>query len=144
MIGKTMVSGAMATRVMTDTMSLAPRAGLSKVDIASILGSLFNDGKCAKPGTPAWRAGMAIHYMLGSLVFPAAYGLVFKRVLPGSPMMKSLQWACLLWGAGQFVVMPVLRKFGYFKEAPDAMGTYLAGHIVYGSLFGAGSGSKAA
>lgn len=144
MVIRTMMSGAAATRVMTDAMNSAPKAGLAQVDIASILGSMFNDGKCASPGSPEWRTGMAVHYALGTVVFPAMYNTFFKRLVPGGPLVKSLAWAGCLYVGGQFVVMPALRKFGYFKNAPDAGVTYLIGHIIYGSLFGTGSGDKAA
>jgi hypothetical protein len=142
MFWRMIASGATATRLMTDTMNAAPRMGLAKVDIASILGSMFNHGKCAAPRSAQWKAGMGVHYLLGALVFPAAYHAVFKRVLPGGPGAKSMEWGLGLWLTGQFAIMPALRKFGYFKEAPDAGLTYLIGHLVYGALFGAGSGKK--
>lgn len=133
---KSMLAGAAATRVMTDVMDNAPKAGLAKVDMASILGSLFNDGQSAEKGTDAWRGGMVVHYLLGALIFPFAYHLIFKRLLFGGPKLKSLEWGVGLWGAGQYLVMPMLRKYGYFKQAPDAKLTYLIGHVVYGALFG--------
>lgn len=122
---------------MTDVMNAAPKAGLAKVDIASILGSLFNEGRSAERGTKEWRAGLAVHYLLGALIFPFAYNLIFKRLLFGGPKLKSIEWGIGLWGAGQYLVMPMLRKYGYFQQAPDAKLTYLIGHIVYGALFGA-------
>jgi hypothetical protein len=133
---KSMLAGAAATRVMTDVMNNAPKAGLAPVDIASILGSLFNNGKSAEKGSDAWRGGMALHYLLGALIFPFAYNLFFKRLLFGGPKLRSLEWGVGLWGTGQYFVMPVLRKYGYFQQAPDAKLTYLIGHIVYGALFG--------
>jgi hypothetical protein len=133
---KSMLAGAAATRVMTDVMNNAPKAGLAQVDMASILGSLFNGGRSAERGTHQWRAGMAVHYLLGALVFPFAYNLLFKRLLFGGPKLKSLEWGVGLWGAGQYLIMPTLRKYGYFKQAPDAKLTYLIGHLVYGTLFG--------
>ena len=132
---KMILSGVAATRAMTDAMNAAPKVGLAKVDIASILGSLFNNGKSAEPGTHAWKGGLAVHYLLGALVFPAAYNLVFRRFLFGGPRVKSLEWAVGLWTGGQFVVMPSLKKYGYFQQAPDAKVTYLIGHLIYGMIF---------
>jgi hypothetical protein len=135
MFVRLILAGAAATRAMTDVMNMAPRAGLAEVDVASILGSLFNHGRSAERGTKQWQAGMALHYLLGALIFPAAYNLLFKRLLFGGPRMKSVEWGIGLWGAGQYAVMPALKKYGYFKAAPDAKVTYLIGHIVYGVLF---------
>jgi hypothetical protein len=142
MFVRLMMAGAAATRVMTDVMNMAPRVGLAQVDIASILGSLFNDGKSAEKGTSQWKAGLALHYLLGALVFPFAYNLVFKRLLFGGPKLKSIEWGVGLWSAGQYAVMPALQKYGYFKAAPDAKLTYLIGHIVYGVLFSNGLKKK--
>jgi hypothetical protein len=136
MLVKMILSGAAATRAMTDAMNMAPKAGLAQVDIASILGSLFNNGKSAEKGSKEWKMGMAVHYLLGALVFPMAYNVLFKRLLFGGPKLKHLEWGVGLWGGGQYLVMPALRKYGYFKAAPDAKLTYLIGHLVYGFVFG--------
>lgn len=141
---RSMVAGAVATRAMTDAMNGAPRMGLAKVDIASILGSIFNGGRSATPRSPQWMGGMALHYLLGAAVFPVVYHAAARRVLPGKGLAKSLEWSVGLWAAGQFVVMPLLRKYKYFQNVPDAKFTYLLGHLVYGSTFATGSGKKAA
>ena len=141
---KSMLAGAAATRAMTDAMNAAPRIGLAKVDIASILGSIFNGGKSAAPQTRPWFAGMAIHYLLGAAIFPFAYRAAARRILPGRGLAKSLEWSIGLWAGGQFVIMPLLKKYKYFQHEPDAKLTYLLGHLVYGSTFAAGSGKKAA
>jgi hypothetical protein len=141
---KSMLAGAAATRAMTDVMNAAPRLGLAKVDIASMLGSIFNGGKSAAPRTRPWFAGMAIHYLLGTAVFPLIYRAVARRLLPGRGLAKSLEWSIGLWAGGQFVIMPLLRKYRYFQHEPDAKLTYLLGHLVYGSAFAAVAGKKAA
>lgn len=55
---KSILAGAAATRAMTDAMNNANKVGLAKVDIASIIGSIFNQGQSATPhtphGVPAW------------------------------------------------------------------------------------------
>jgi hypothetical protein len=80
--------------------------------------------------------GMAVHYLLGALVFPMAYNVLFKRFLVGAPKLKHIEWGVGLWGGGQYLVMPALKKYGYFKAAPDAKMTYLIGHLIYGFVFG--------
>lgn len=139
---KMILSGIAATRAMTDAMNMAPKAGLAPVDIASILGSLFNNGKCADKGSREWKMGMAVHYLLGALIFPAAYNLLFKRILIGGPRLKHLEWGVGLWGGGQYVIMPALKKYGYFKAAPDAKLTYFIGHLIYGFVFGGDSNKR--
>jgi uncharacterized membrane protein YagU involved in acid resistance len=100
-----------------------------RMDIAAMLGSMLGG---------SWIAGMMMHFVNGSLVFPAidVYGLYAH--FPGSPAIRGTIWGVALWFVAHTVVMPMMGA-GLFSSAMGgmmaAMGS-LIGHILYGSLLG--------
>jgi hypothetical protein len=131
---RTLAGGLTGTVVMTAMMYLvAPMMTGVSMDIAAMLGSMLGG---------SWAAGMAMHFMLGSLVFPAAYGYVLYPRLPGSPVVRGTFWGVMLWLLAQLIVMPMMGG-GVFSSqmggAMAAMGS-LVGHAAYGSLLGAIAG----
>lgn len=102
------------------------------MDIAKMLGSMLGDN---------WWAGMVMHFMNGTLIFPLFYAFVLYGVLPGSPAVKGIGWGVALWLLAQFVVMPMMGA-GFFSGSAMAAMSSLVGHIVYGSLLGTLAGSS--
>jgi uncharacterized membrane protein YagU involved in acid resistance len=107
------------------------------MDIAAMLGSMLGG---------SWAAGMALHFVNGTLIFPAVYAYALAGWLPGSPAIKGTIWGVALWLIAQVVVMPVMGA-GLFSSAMGgmmaAMGS-LVGHLLYGSLLGAIAGAPEA
>jgi hypothetical protein len=123
------VGGFVGTVVMTAMMYLvAPMMGL-RMDIAAMLGSMLGG---------SWIAGMMMHVVNGSVIFPAVYVYVLYAHLRGSPAIRGTIWGVVLWFVAQTVVMPMMGG-GLFSSAMGgmmaAMGS-LIGHILYGSLLG--------
>lgn len=135
------LSGLIATKVMTDIMLDLPKAQLPEVDIPAVLGSKVNDEVPPPDHSAKWEGGLAVHYALGALVFPFAYELAFKRLLPGNALIKGTLWGVLLWSFSETVVMPTLGKARFFHR-PAVAGSYLIGHLFYGAIFGALSRSR--
>jgi hypothetical protein len=54
------------------------------MDIAAMLGSLLGG---------SWTAGMLLHFVNGSLIFPVVYGLVMYERLPGAPAARGTLWS---------------------------------------------------
>jgi len=135
--GRAALGGFVGTLVMTAMMYLvAPMMGL-RMDIAAMLGSMLGG---------SWAAGMVLHFINGTLIFPAIYGYALARWLPGSPAVKGTIWSIALWLIAQVVVMPMMGA-GLFSSAMGgmmaAMGS-LIGHLLYGSLLGAIAGAPEA
>jgi len=107
---------------------VAPMMGL-RMDIAAILGSMLGG---------SWTAGLMMHFVNGSVIFPAIYAYALYPRLPGSPAVRGTVWGVALWLVAQTVVMPMMGA-GLFSSAMGgvmaAMGS-LIGHILYGSLLG--------
>jgi len=86
---------------------------------------------------------MALHFVNGTLIFPAVYAYALAGRLPGSPVLKGTIWGATLWLIAQTVVMPMMGA-GVFSSAMGgmmaAMGS-LVGHLLYGGIFGAIAGA---
>ena len=123
------LGGFVGTLAMTAMMYLvAPMMGLH-MDIAAMLGSML-DG--------SWTAGLMMHFVNGSVIFPAIYAYALYARLHGSPAIRGTVWGVALWLIAQTVVMPVMGA-GVFSSAMGgmmaAMGS-LIDHVLYGSLLG--------
>ncbi len=133
-------AGAVATKMMSDTMENADKIGLDSVDIPAVLGSKANYEIDPPEGSKKWTTGALVHYALGSIVFPLAYESLYKKVSLCPKTIKPLTWGLLLWAGGAFIFMPLIGKERFKKKS--ILTTYLAGHIVYGAMFGALSKEK--
>lgn len=123
------LGGFVGTLAMTALMYwVAPMMGLH-MDIAAMLGSMLGG---------SWAAGMMMHVLNGTVIFPAVYVYALYGRLPGSAVIKGATWGVVLWLVAQVVVMPMMGG-GVFSSAAGgmmaAMGS-LVGHVLYGSLFG--------
>ena len=148
---KPFVAGLVATAAMTALMYAAPMMGMPKMDIATMLGTMF----VPRPG-PAFWFGMIIHLIIGTVLFPAIYRFVLQPS-SGSGTGKGVSFGLLLWAAANLMVMPMMGaihpmvKSGMLP-APGflmlnlgvmaPMGS-LIGHLFYGALLGKLAGPKA-
>lgn len=128
--GRAGLGGLVGTLVMTMLMYwVGPLMGLMKMDIAQSLGSMLGIG---------WTGGMVLHFVNGSLIFPALYAFLLYRHLPGAPVVRGAIWGGILWLMAQLIVMPMMGG-GVFSAnmggAVTAAGSLL-GHLVYGVLLG--------
>jgi uncharacterized membrane protein YagU involved in acid resistance len=131
---RAMVGGFAGTVVMTAMMYVvAPMMGLN-MDIAQMLGSMLGN---------SWMAGMMMHFVNGTVIFPLIYVYVLYAWLPGSPLVKGILWGVILWFLAQAVVMPMMGG-GFFSSAMGGMMAVmgsLMGHLLYGGLLGAIGGA---
>jgi len=123
------LGGLVGTLAMTAMMDVvAPMMGL-RMDIAAMLGSMLGG---------SWAAGLIVHFLNGTVIFPAIYAYALYARLPGSAALKGTTWGVVLWLMAQVVVMPMMGG-GLFSSAMGglmaAMGS-LVGHVLYGSLLG--------
>jgi uncharacterized membrane protein YagU involved in acid resistance len=126
---RAVAGGFVGTLLMTAMMYLVtPMMGL-EMDIAAMLGSMLGG---------SWAAGMLLHFINGSLIFPAIYAYVLYERLPGAPWLRGTAWGVVLWLLAQIVVMPMMGG-GVFSSQMGgfmaAMGSFV-GHAIYGSALG--------
>jgi hypothetical protein len=133
-ITRLLLGGFIGTLAMTAMMYLvAPMMGV-RMDIAAMLGSLVGGG---------WAAGMAMHFINGTVVFPLVYGYLLVSRLPGPPTLRGVVWGVVLWLVAETLVMPMMGA-GLFSATAGGMvaaGGSLVGHLLYGASLGAVSGS---
>ncbi len=149
---KLFLAGLVATAAMTALMYMAPMLGMPRMDIATMLGTMF----LASSGAAFWL-GLMIHLMMGVILFPVIYRWVLQ---PGdrSGTGSGALFGLILWAAANFMVMPMMGvihpavKSG-MMPAPGFLMLHLGvmapvgslmGHLVYGVLLGKLSGPKTA
>jgi len=132
--GRAALGGFVGMLAMTAMMYMvAPMMGLH-MDIAAMLGKALGVG---------WAAGLVMHFVNGTLIFPAVYAFVLASSLPGGPVVKGTMWGVILWLIAQLVVMPMMGAGVFSSEMGGMMaaGGSLVGHLLYGALLGAIAGA---
>jgi hypothetical protein len=136
--------GLAATLIVTWLAALGYWGGLTALRPGRLLGCLLLGSPA---GWPAAVAGGVLHFLLGTVVFPAAYVAVFAwvdRADAGVGILAGLAHAFL---AG--AILPLLARrprcsrsgagdpgfFGY-RYGPATPIGLLAAHLVYGGLLG--------
>jgi hypothetical protein len=136
-VGRSMLGGFLGTVVMTAMMYIVgPMMGL-KMDIAQMLGSMLGNN---------WWAGMMMHFVNGTVIFPLIYAYLLYQWLPGGQTVKGTMWGIVLWLLAQAIVMPMMGG-GFFSVAMGGMMAAigsLIGHLFYGSILGAVAGPSVA
>lgn len=85
-------------------------------------------------GVP-WILGMVMHFVLGTVVFSCAYGLLANNFLRGGGVASGLIWGVFLWIIAMNVMSPMMGKGLFMGAMPPAMAS-LIGHMAYGLTLG--------
>jgi uncharacterized membrane protein YagU involved in acid resistance len=104
------------------------------MDIATMLGDFLGTTR---------GMGMVVHFINGTIIFPLVFAWILWRALPGGPTTKGTVWGLVLWFLAQAIVMPMMGG-GFFSSNAGGMMAILAslfGHIVYGAILGAVTGT---
>ena len=128
-VTRLVLGGLVGTMAMTAMMYMvAPMMGV-RMDIAAMLGSMLGG---------SWAAGMAMHVINGTVLFPLVYGYLLVSRLPGPPLLRGALWGVVLWLIAQTMVMPMMGA-GLFSAAAGGMVAAvgsLVGHVLYGTILG--------
>ena len=135
-VTRLVLGGLVGTMAMTAMMYMvAPMMGV-RMDIAAMLGSMLGG---------SWAAGMAMHFINGTVLFPLVYGYLLVSRLPGPPLLRGALWGVVLWLIAQTMVMPMVGA-GLFSAAAGGMVAAvgsLVGHVLYGTILGTVSEARA-
>ena len=128
-VTRLVLGGLVGTMAMTAMMYMvAPMMGV-RMDIAAMLGTMLGG---------SWAAGMAMHFINGTVLFPLVYGYLLVSRLPGPPLLRGALWGVVLWLIAQTMVMPMMGA-GLFSAAAGGMVAAvgsLVGHVLYGTILG--------
>jgi uncharacterized membrane protein YagU involved in acid resistance len=131
---RAIVGGAAGTVAMTGMMyTVAPMMGVH-MDIAAMLGSVLGG---------SWAAGLAMHLVNGSVIFPLVFVFLLQDRLPGPAAGRGLLFGAGLWLLAQVMVMPMMGAGLFSANAGGAMAAMgsLVLHLLYGAVLGAVSGA---
>ena len=137
-LGFALLGGLVATIAMTIFLYLImPSLAHRPFDIGGLIGETL-DGP--------WALGVATHFVLGALIFPLFFVGYFYGRCPGPPWLKGTLWGVLLWLVAEMVAIPLANGGLFHSQAGGfsaAMG-FLFGHVLYGGVLGAVTGSSGA
>lgn len=141
-----LAAGLVGTAAMTILMTMGRSTGMTSMDIALLMGSMFTDDEGR-----ARRIGTVLHWMMGTVVFGIAYGLLFVALdsdavvtglligmvhalalgLVGLPMMGAIH-PRMRGGGGELVLArPGFFGVGFGAGTPVGL---LMGHAVFGAV----------
>jgi uncharacterized membrane protein YagU involved in acid resistance len=145
--GKAILAGFIATLAMTFLGMMGPSMGMPKMDVAAMLGMVFNNMQPVQEGSNLWWAGMVWHFVNGAVIFPLIYEFILYPYMPGPDTVKGLTWGLILFILAQIAVIPLMGMGVFSANAPNAgmmVTGSLIGHLVYGALLGAIAGHETA
>jgi hypothetical protein len=134
------VAGIVATVVFSAVLLMAPKMGMPKMDIVSLLGSMFS-------ARSNQALGWMMHLMMG-IVFALLYAFLWSAGISGATWLGGLifgavQWLVVGMVMGMIPMLHVGIKSGVIK-APGLWMTNtgglmafmggLAGHMIFGTV----------
>lgn len=131
------VAGVVASLVFSMVLAMAPKMGMPKMDIVSLLGSMF--------GKPNQMLGWMMHLMMG-IVFALIYAFLWSAGISGATWLGGLIFGAVQWLAvGVIMGMIPMMHVGIKSGAVKAPGLWmtnngggmafmggLVGHMIFG------------
>ena len=120
-----LAAGGVATVLMTLLMQMGAALGMTRMDMAVMLGSMVR-----RDAVSARRLGLAVHFMNG-LVFGLIYALVWWALGPAA--LSDAWWIGLIFGGVHglvaLVAMPMMSAVHPRVQAVSAMGDASVGEV---------------
>jgi hypothetical protein len=133
------IAGIGATIVFTAVLMMAPKMGMPKMDIVSLLGSMF--------GKPNQALGWMMHLMMG-IVFALIYAFLWANGIGAATWLGGLIFGAVHWLiVGMIMGMIPMMHVGIKSGAVQAPGLWmtnnggimafmggLVGHAIFGAV----------
>lgn len=134
------VSGLVGTVIFSMVLIMAPKMGMPKMDIVSLLGSMFK-----KEGNPLF--GWLAHFMMG-IVFAVVYALLWSVGIGSPTLVNGLMFGAVHWLiVGMVMGMIPMMHAGIKSGLVKVPGVYmikqggamafmggLVGHMIFGMI----------
>jgi hypothetical protein len=131
------IAGVVASLVFSMILAVAPKMGMPKMDIVSLLGSMF--------GKPNQALGWMMHLMMG-IVFALVYAFLWSSGISGATWLGGLIFGAVQWLiVGMVMGMIPMLHVGIKSGAVKAPGLWmtnnggamafmggLVGHMIFG------------
>lgn len=131
-------AGFVATFAMSFLVYAGALVRFYNLDFAGMLGGLLSNS------TPlifsgSWWAGMAGHFVNGTVIFPMFYAILYQDRTGESGWVRGATWGFLLWLSTEVLILPLLGG-GFFASRlshPYWVGfNSLLVTLLYGVVFG--------
>jgi hypothetical protein len=133
------IAGAVASLVFSMILAVAPKMGMPKMDIVSLLGSMF--------GKPNQALGWMMHLMMG-IVFALIYAFLWSAGIGGATWVGGLIFGVVQWlVVGMVMGMIPMLHVGIKSGAVKVPGLWmtnnggvmafmggLVGHMIFGTV----------
>ncbi|MDL1943637.1 hypothetical protein FBQ99_14985 [Chloroflexi bacterium CFX2] len=114
------VAGVVASLVFSMVLAMAPKMGMPKMDIVSLLGSMF--------GKPNQALGWMMHLMMG-VVFALIYAFLWSAGVSAATWVGGLIFGAVQWLAvGMVMGMIPMMHVGIKSGAVQAPGLWMTNH----------------
>lgn len=114
------VAGVVASLVFSMVLAMAPKMGMPKMDIVSLLGSMF--------GKPNQALGWMMHLMMG-VVFALIYAFLWSAGVSAATWLFGLIFGAVQWLAvGVVMGMIPMMHVGIKSGAVQAPGLWMTNH----------------
>jgi len=114
------IAGLVATIVFTMVLMMAPKMGMPKMDIVSLLGSMF--------GKPNQALGWMMHLMMG-MVFALIYAFLWSNGIGAATWTSGLVFGAVHWLiVGMVMAMIPMMHAGIKSGAVQAPGMWMTGN----------------
>jgi hypothetical protein len=134
------IAGVVASLVFSIVLAMAPRMGMPRMDIVSLLGSMFS----AKSNQ---ALGWMMHLMMG-IVFALIYAFLWSSGISGATWVGGLIFGAVQWlVVGMVMGMMPMMHVGIKSGAVKAPGLWmtsnggimafmggLVGHLIFGTV----------
>lgn len=144
-LGKAMLGGFLGTLAMTVLFWGGKVAGLPDLDLAAIVGAIFNGGLLPATASTAWWAGLFVHFVLGVWLLPLGYVCAFYPIYWGPPVLRGILYAIGLWIVMSLLMLPMMQLgvFGFKTVHPMwFLGSFFLIHVLYGAILGVVAGGE--
>lgn len=104
------------------------------MDIAAKIGALVGEN---------WALGMAIHFLIGSLLAPLIYAFVGYKLIPGPNILKGAIFGIGFWLVSMTMAMPMMGEGMFLSASGDGPKPLIAAfmvHLIYGIILGKAAG----
>jgi hypothetical protein len=114
------IAGVVGTVVFTMVLMMAPKMGMPKMDIVSLLGSMF--------GKPNQFLGWMMHLMMG-IVFALIYAFLWSNGIGAATWTSGLVFGAVHWLiVGMIMAMIPMMHAGIKSGAVKAPGLWMTGN----------------
>ena len=132
-VSRAAIAGLLGTAAMTALLLVEPSIGLPKIAMGQVLSTSLGLTTAHLSIGPA--LGWALHFLIG-MALAVIYAAAFDRRLPGTAVIRGIEYGVLVFVVAQVVFMPLVGGGVFSRGDPELLTGSLLGHLLYGGVVG--------